>query len=103
MSQPVAIGMDIGGTLVRLGAFDLAGQRLGQKEASVASIGPERGLRLIEDLIHDTVESVSGSLLGIGIGCTGPLDIRRGLVNNPYTLDGWSNVPIVEYLSQALH
>lgn len=103
MSQPVAIGMDIGGTLVRLGAFDLAGQLLGQKEASIASIGPERGLRLIEDLIHDTVESVSGSLLGIGIGCTGPLDIKRGLVNNPYTLDGWSNVPIVEYLSQALH
>lgn len=103
MSQPVAIGMDIGGTLVRLGAFDLAGQLLDQKEASIASIGPERGLHLIEDLIHDTVESVSGSLLGIGIGCTGPLDIRRGLVNNPYTLDGWSNVPIVEYLSQALH
>lgn len=98
MSQPIAIGMDIGGTLVRVGAFDSAGSLLGQKEASITSIGPERGLRLIEDLIRETVDSANAPLLGIGIGCTGPLDTIRGLVNNPYTLEGWSNVPILERL-----
>ena len=103
MNQPVAIGMDIGGTLVRVGAFDSTGQLLGQKEASIAAIGPERGLRLIEKLIHETVDSVNAALLGIGIGCTGPLDIKRGLVNNPYTLEGWSNVPIVEHLTHAFN
>src|SRR5215217_7435439 len=101
MNQPVAIGMDIGGTLVRVGAFNSTGQLLGQKEVSIAAIGPERGLRLIEKLIHETVDSVNASLLGIGIGCTGPLDIKRGRVNNPYTLEGWSNVPIVEHLTHA--
>ena len=103
MNQPVAIGMDIGGTLVRVGAFDSTGKLLGQKEASIAAIGPERGLRLIEKLIHETVDSVNAALLGIGIGCTGPLDIKRGLVNNPYTLEGWSNVPIVEHLTHAFN
>jgi len=103
MNQPVAIGMDIGGTLVRVGAFNSTGQLLGQKEVSIAAIGPERGLRLIEKLIHETVDSVNASLLGIGIGCTGPLDIKRGLVNNPYTLEGWSNVPIVEHLIHAFN
>lgn len=98
MSQPIAIGMDIGGTLVRVGAFDSAGNLFSQKEASIASTGPARGLRLIEDLIHETVDSVNAPLLGIGIGCTGPLDTIRGLVNNPYTLEGWSNVPILERL-----
>lgn len=104
MSGEIAIGMDIGGTLVRVGAFDGAGQLLGQKEASIASIGPDNGLRLIEQLIHETLDSVHASaLLGIGIGCTGPLDIVHGLVNNPYTLEGWSNVPIVERLNKTFN
>ena len=33
---------------------------------------------------------------GIGIGCTGPVDVRRGLVRNPYTLPGWPDAPLVE-------
>jgi glucokinase len=104
MSQPIAIGMDIGGTHVRVGAFDLGGQLLAQQEAGIASTGPDNGLRLIEQLIHRLLDSVtSPTLLGIGIGCTGPLDTVRGLVNNPYTLEGWSNVPIVERLHQTFN
>lgn len=104
MSQPIAIGMDIGGTHVRVGAFDPGGRLLGQQEAGIASIGPENGLRLIERLIHQLLDSVnSPTLLGIGIGCTGPLDTVRGLVNNPYTLEGWSHVPIVERLHQTFN
>lgn len=100
MSQPIAIGVDIGGTLVRAGLFDPDGSLVVQNEASMASIGPDDGLRLIEDLIQKTMDSVkSPSLLGIGIGCTGPLDTVRGQINNPYTLEGWNNVPIVERLT----
>lgn len=102
MSGRVAVGVDIGGTLVRVGAFDGEGQLLGQKEAGIASVGPRNGLRLIEELIQQTLDSVKAkALLGIGVGCTGPLDIMRGLVNNPYTLAGWSNVHIVEHLNKA--
>jgi glucokinase len=104
MNKEIAIGMDIGGTHVRVGAFDGAGQLLGQNEASIASIGPDNGLRLIEQLIHEMLDSVHASALsGIGIGCTGPLDIVRGLVNNPYTLEGWSNVPIVDRLNKTFN
>ena len=100
MNQPVAVGVDIGGTLVRVGTFDANGQLLVQKEASIASLGPKDGLRLIESLIDKTLDAVnSPSLLGIGIGCTGPLDVVRGLINNPYTLEGWNNVPIVDRLT----
>jgi len=104
MSEQIAVGVDIGGTLVRVGAFDGEGQFLGQKEAGMVSIGPDNGLSLIEQLIRETLDTVNAqSLLGIGIGCTGPLDTVRGLVNNPYTLAGWSNVPIVERLNGAFH
>lgn len=104
MSQPVAVGVDVGGTLVRVGAFDSDGHLLGQHEASIASIRPDEGLGLIEQLIQQTLDSIhSNSLLGIGIGCTGPLDTIRGLINNPYTLEGWSNVPIVERLNKTFN
>jgi len=102
MSQPVAIGMDIGGTHVRVGVFNSDGHLLGQHEASIAAIAPENGLNLIERLIQESLDSViSPSLLGIGIGCTGPLDTVHGLINNPYTLEGWNSVPIAERLSKT--
>ena len=104
MSEQIAVGVDIVGTLVRVGAFDGEGQFLGQKEAGMVSIGPDNGLSLIEQLIRETLDTVNAqSLLGIGIGCTGPLDTVRRLVNNPYTLAGWGNVPIVERLNGAFH
>lgn len=104
MSQPIAIGIDLGGTLVRVGAFDLEGQLIGQNEASIASTPPESGIRLIECLIQATADSVNASsLLGIGIGATGPVDAVHGIINNPYTLEGWSNVPIVERLNKTFN
>lgn len=104
MSQPIAIGIDLGGTLVRVGAFDLEGQLIGQNEASIASVPPESGLRLIEHLIQATADSVNASsLLGIGIGATGPVDAVHGVINNPYTLESWSNVPIVERLNKTFN
>jgi glucokinase len=102
MSQPIAIGVDLGGTLVRVGAIDRKGKLLTQSDAPITSIEPEEGLRLIERLIRETIDTVNPTdLLGIGIGCTGPLDVVRGLINNPYTLAGWVNVPIVERLNKA--
>jgi glucokinase len=104
MSQRIAIGMDIGGTHVRIGAFDSGGRLIGQRDASIASLKPDSGLSLIERLLHELFDSLnSPALLGIGIGCTGSLDTVRGLINNPYTLEGWSNVPIVERLNKTFN
>ena len=104
MSQAIAIGVDLGGTHVRVGAFDSAGQLLSQNEAGIASIGPDTGLSLIEQLIHERLDSINASIpLGIGIGATGPVDAVHGVINNPYTLEGWSNVPIVERLTKTFN
>ncbi len=104
MSRQIAIGMDIGGTHVRIGSFDTNGQLIAQRDASIASLKPDSGLNLIERLLHELLDFLnSPTLLGIGIGCTGPLDTVRGLINNPYTLEGWSNVPIVERLNKAFN
>lgn len=102
------IGIDLGGSLVRMGAFDTQGELLALREAPIeARRGPQFGLELmaslVEELLHD--ESVKGAapttnLRGIGIGCTGPLDPVRGVVNNPFTLPTWENVPLKPWLEE---
>jgi glucokinase len=104
----VIIGIDIGGSLVRVGATDIEGKLLALREAPIeARQGPEAGLKriagLIESLLKDegmaaTPEKIS--LMGIGIGCSGPVDPERGVVNNPYTLPTWENVPLGPWLEQ---
>jgi glucokinase len=104
--REIVIGVDLGGTLVRAGAFDLQGKLLAQREAPIeAARGPEAGLERIEALIVGLLHFVSSTktfrlslLRGIGIGCSGPVDPDKGLINNPHTLPTWENVPVVAWM-----
>ena len=99
----VIVGIDLGGTIVRAGVFDLQGSRLVVNETPIeAARGPESGLRKIRGLIEQVLaESEAKSLAGIGVGATGPVDPVRGTIHNPFTLPGWHNVPIIEWLENA--
>jgi len=98
----VIVGIDLGGTIVRAGAFDSRGKPLVVHETPIeAARGPEFGLRKIQGLVEQVLaESGTKSLVGIGIGSTGPLDPIQGIINNPFTLPTWENVPIVEWLQK---
>ena len=99
---PIVIGIDLGGTNVRVGAVTLQGELLTAREAPIeAARGPQLGLTRIMDLI-DGVQTECGDapLLGIGIGCTGPVDREHGMVQNPYTLPTWENVDILRPLTE---
>lgn len=101
----VIVGIDLGGTIVRAGIFDSDGSLLVVRETPIeAARGPEFGLKKIQGLIDQALaESEAKSLIGIGIGCTGPLDPVRGTINNPFTLPTWDNVPVVEWLHDCFH
>lgn len=99
MRRQTAVGVDLGGTLVRAGLVSAGGELLRQEQASIAGVVPERGLAVIENLVEKVLgDPGTEGVAGIGIGSTGPISIERGTINNPYTLRGWSNVPIVERL-----
>lgn len=107
----IVIGIDIGGHLVRVGAFDLGGELLATRQAPIeASRGPRFGLERISELIQSTTQEVSAAgeavepnLLGIGIGCTGPVYPRTGVVDNPYTLPTWEKVPLGPWLEERFN
>jgi glucokinase len=100
----VLIGVDLGATMVRAGAFTPQGEMLVVDQREIqAQRGPEIGFEriciLIERLLHDR-DLEGARFLGVGVGSTGPVDALTGMIVNPGTLPGWVDVPLVDWLEQ---
>jgi len=95
------IGVDLGGTNVRVGLFLEDGQILNWQQDEILAVrGPQAGLQKIYRLIESVLVGANQPLAGIGIGSTGPIDRLRGCIQNPYTLPGWEDVDIVSPLRE---
>jgi len=103
VTDKIVVGVDLGGTIVRAGAFDAQGTMLAARETPIeAARGPEAGLRKMQGLIEQvSAESKAKSLVGIGIGASGPVDPIRGTINNPFTLPTWEDVRVVDWMIKA--
>ena len=90
------IGMDIGGTQLRVAAYSQSGELLARKAiANDHSLGPRENL----DRLMGFVDGWNLAYEGIGVGCPGPLDFAAGCVLNPPNLPGWENFEIVRFLT----
>ncbi len=98
-AQPstLAAGIDIGGTKIAVALVDADGSIRGRETfATEAAQGFERALGRLGDSLAGLLRSCGDpTLVGIGIGCAGPVDPLRGRINNPYTLSGWDQCDIV--------
>ncbi len=105
MATDAAIGIDLGGTNMRAAVIERGeGRALAlASQPTLAQEGPERGVRRIGDLIERVMDEggcPAAALAGIGIGATGPLDVKHGLMTSPWNMPGWNEVPIVRLLSE---
>ena len=100
-----AIGIDIGGTKTVVAAVDGSGRVRARAGFATDS---QRGFsnclaELMENIRRVLTEAnwKPEAFSGIGIGCTGPVNPRRGTIHNPYTLPGWDGADIVTPLREA--
>lgn len=106
MAGTVTIGIDLGGTFVRVGAFTDGGELLAVTQAEIeAARSPEYGLGLIMSLIAGLLDDLAAqgrqvTLRGIGFGSTGPVYPELGIIDNPFTLPTWENVSIFPPLQE---
>lgn len=104
--QDVVVGIDLGGTHARAGAITPQGQMLALAEDEIqAGRGFEAGLDTLVGLVQAVLstnneDGVQRHLIGVGVGSTGPVDPVKGVINNPFTLPTWVNVPIVAHLQE---
>jgi glucokinase len=100
------IGVDLGGTQIRAGLFKESGELVERKAILTnADEGPTAVINRLKALIYEISEPViqkSGkqSLIGIGIGCPGPLDVFKGIIKSPPNLPGWVDIPLKQYLEE---
>ena len=98
-----AAGIDLGGTNVRVGVVEPKGQvRAFESAPFDARRGAAPGLDQIADLVRKCLrEAGDPPLAAIGIGATGPLDVRAGRIRNPHTLETWADVDVRGPLEKA--
>jgi glucokinase len=98
------IGVDLGGTNLRVAAVDEQGQTLDR-----VTLGTQLSLgrdHVIDDMCASirefTQKHAEAKLLGIGIGVPGIIDMQRGSVRAAANLPGWVGFPVRAEIERRL-
>ena len=99
----IYLGVDIGGTAVKLGLVDETGRVLRRAERSVSFGGYKTPiLDTVQRAIRDFLAEDAPELAGIGVSATGQIDSRRGVVAGTCgNFPGWIGVAIKGTLERA--
>jgi len=105
MGRKIAVGVDLGGTNVRVALGDDEGRILAKiSERTEKTKGPEGISEQIARIIRclEEKEAKTGEIMGIGIGSAGPLDLNRGGLMKPTNIP-YDFIPLVEPLEDTFH
>lgn len=107
MDETRYLGIDIGGTAVKLGLVSAEGRVLARAEASVSFDGYRTPI--LDTVLREARAFLQregaepADLAGIGVSATGQIDSRRGLVAGTCgNLPGWVGAPVREVLEREL-
>jgi glucokinase len=85
LDKNIVIGVDLGGTKIMTGAVDINGKLIG--ESFIVPTGGNDPKEMILERIYLSIDSVLmnnnlnvDNVVGIGIGSTGPLDAKNGII-----------------------
>jgi len=98
------LGFDLGGTKMLAQAYDLKWNVVAKERKRIhPGTGSKGGVDRIIETIQEVLKKSEISpkqLLGIGIGCPGPIDMEKGLLLDLPNL-GWQAVPLKDKLNDA--
>lgn len=96
------LGIDVGGTSVKLGVCTAAGEVRGR--ASIPTNPADGATRTLERVARAGAELIAnaGGAQACGVGVPGPLDAGRRTLLRANHLPGWIDVPVPSLLARAL-
>ncbi len=105
MKDKVAIGVDLGGTNLKIALVSETGEILKEiRRDTQAEKGPEFILSEIEAGVDTLLkETGDAAVAGIGMGIPGAVDYDNGIVTYPPNLPGWKEVPVRDRFSRKFH
>lgn len=106
MNRKFIIGIDLGGTNLKVALLDLDNKIRDKKILSTRSFSKK------ESLISAIIDSINRILiynklnkthiLGIGLGLPGPINVKQGIVHFLPNIPGWKEVNLKDILEQRL-
>ncbi len=98
MSEPEVIGIDLGGTAIKLGRFRQDGTCV--QSLSVATPQPATPSAVVEVMVEAiaSLRSTNVTLHAIGVGTPGPADAAGRIARVAINLAGWHDVPLADWL-----
>lgn len=100
MSDPVVVGVDLGGTNVRAGLVE-GGRLADVRSVAVRSQGSERDV--LEDIFSAIDPVMRPDVAGIGAGVPSVIDLRAGIVHDVQNIRSWKKVPLKAHLEERYH
>lgn len=103
-----AIGVDLGGTNLRIAAIDDSGKTL-HKISTSTEVSRGRDFVIdemcnaIQEIVAQLRSSGSGQFAGIGIGIPGIIEMQTGMLRDSPNLPGWHNYPVRDEIERRLH
>jgi glucokinase len=101
-----AIGVDLGGTNLRIAAVEETGRIM---ETITTGTEVSRGRDKVIAEMCEAIRTLSrkfldtGTLMGVGIGVPGIIDMSTGMLRESPNLPGWHDYPVREEIERRLH
>lgn len=103
MTESIALGIDIGGTNIKIGLVSAGGELL---EQAIATTPQQRAPEDVVAVVSRTVSALLAKRperpVGIGLAAAGPVDLQNELVLAAPNFPGWKDVPLRRTIEQAL-
>lgn len=103
---PFFVGVDVGGTSIKIGIVDDFGKTLCYTSFPMEDEkGPQYSVDRMQHTIRELIQSTSlpvEQVVGVGLGTPGSMDVKRGMILEPSNIPGWRHFPIRDALSKAV-
>jgi len=101
--RPFYLGVDVGGTGIKLGLVDDIGQTLAfETLPTLEPQGPAAAMQRVAAVLRQMVSTLGiqlSEIAGIGLGAPGPMDLAAGLLVQPPQLPAWWNFNLRDALA----
>lgn len=100
---PFFVGIDVGGTNIKIGVVDDNGDTLARTAIPTSeALGAEAAMRRSRDAVAELLSDLALSfddVATVGLGTPGSMDIPRGLILEPPNMPSWRYFPLRDCLS----
>jgi glucokinase len=100
METKTTIGIDIGGTKIRIGKVQ-NGSIIDDTVLATKAYRPQN--EILADLIQGINKYIDKNVKGIGIGAPGLINEEKGIIYNPHNIPSWQKIHLKDKIESIFH